>query len=43
MIVEPSTYAYAALAIVIATLLSALSVGRKVRHLDLVEVLKARE
>jgi len=43
IIVEPPTYAFAALAIVVATLLSALSVGRKIRHLDLVEVLKARE
>lgn len=43
VVIEPSTYAFAALAIVVAAFLSALSVGRKVRNLDLVEVLKARE
>ncbi len=42
-IIEPSTYALSALVIAIATVVSALIVGRKVNHLDLVEVLKARE
>ena len=43
VVVEPSTYGYAALTIVIATLLSAATVARKIGKLDLVEVLKARE
>jgi putative ABC transport system permease protein len=43
IVVEPSTYGYAALTIVIATLLSAATVARKIGKLDLVEVLKARE
>jgi putative ABC transport system permease protein len=42
-VVEPSTYALAALVIATATLVSAFLVGRKINHLDLVEVLKARE
>jgi putative ABC transport system permease protein len=43
MVVEPSTYAMAALVVVVATVASAFAVGWKVNHLDLVEVLKARE
>ncbi|MBM3783652.1 MAG: FtsX-like permease family protein [Acidobacteria bacterium] len=43
VVVEPSTYGYAALTIVVATLLSAATVARQIRKLDLVEVLKARE
>lgn len=43
MVVDPSTYALAALVVAVATVLSALTVGRKINHLDLVEVLKARE
>ncbi len=43
MVVEPSTYALAALVVAVATVLSAFTVGRKINHLDLVEVLKARE
>jgi putative ABC transport system permease protein len=42
-VIEPATYALAALVVAAATVLSALLVGRKVNHLDLVEVLKARE
>ena len=42
-VIEPSTYALAALVIATATLVSAFLVGRKINHLDLVEVLKARE
>lgn len=42
-VVEPSTDALAALTIAVAAVLSALFVGRKINHLDLVEVLKARE
>jgi putative ABC transport system permease protein len=43
VVVEPSTYAYSALAVLVATLLSALLVRRRIDQLDLVEVLKARE
>lgn len=43
VVTEPSTFAFAALVIAIATIVSAFIVGRKVNHLDLVEVLKARE
>ena len=42
-VIEPSTYALSALVVAVATALSALLVGRKINHLDLVEVLKARE
>lgn len=43
VVLEPSTYSYAALAVVLSTVFSALTVARQIRHLDLVEVLKARE
>jgi len=43
LVIEPSTYALAALVIAVATAVSAFLVGRKINHLDLVEVLKARE
>jgi putative ABC transport system permease protein len=43
LVIRPSTYALAALVILVATAGSALLVGRKINHLDLVEVLKARE
>ena len=43
MVVNASTYALAALVVAVATVLSAVTVGRKINHLDLVEVLKARE
>jgi len=43
LVIRPSTYALAALMILVATAGSALLVGRKINHLDLVEVLKARE
>ncbi len=42
-VIAPSTYAFAALVVAVATAVSAFTVGRKVNHLDLVEVLKARE
>jgi putative ABC transport system permease protein len=43
VVVEPSTYALAALVVALATTASAAFVGYRVNHLDLVEVLKARE
>jgi len=42
-VIEPSTYAMAAMVVFTATVVSAFFVGRKINHLDLVEVLKARE
>jgi putative ABC transport system permease protein len=43
LVVGPSTYALAATAVVIATIVSALIVRRRIDNLDLVEVLKTRE
>lgn len=43
VVLEPSSYSYAALIVVVSTILSALTVARQIKHLDLVEVLKARE
>jgi putative ABC transport system permease protein len=43
MVIEASTYAFAALVVLVAAVASAAFVGNKVNHLDLVEVLKARE
>jgi putative ABC transport system permease protein len=43
MVILPATYAYAVIAVVIAGLVSALVVRRKVDTLDLVAVLKTRE
>ncbi len=43
LVIEPSTYAQAALVVALSTVVSAAMVGYKVNHLDLVEVLKARE
>jgi putative ABC transport system permease protein len=43
MIVEPSTYAFSAIVVLIAATLSGLLVRRKLDHMDLVEVLKTRE
>ncbi len=43
LVLEPSSYAFAALVVVLSTILSALTVARQIKHLDLVEVLKARE
>jgi putative ABC transport system permease protein len=43
LVLEPSTYSFAALVVVLSTILSALTVARQIKHLDLVEVLKARE
>ena len=43
LIIAPRTYAFAALAILIAGIASALVVRHRVDHLDLVAVLKTRE
>jgi len=43
MVIDPGTYAFAALVVLLATALSAMIVRRQVDHFDLVEVLKARE
>ncbi|MBM3797172.1 MAG: ABC transporter permease [Acidobacteria bacterium] len=43
VVLEPSSYSYAALIVLASTILSALTVARQIKHLDLVEVLKARE
>ncbi len=43
LIINPPTYAFAAIVIILATLISALIVRRKLDRLDLVEVLKSRE
>ena len=43
VVLEPSSYSFAALVVVLSTILSALTVARQIKHLDLVEVLKARE
>jgi putative ABC transport system permease protein len=43
LILTPRTFALSALAVLVATLISALVVRHRVDHLDLVEVLKARE
>jgi putative ABC transport system permease protein len=42
-IIEPSTYAFAALVVLIAAVVSGLVVRRKLDHLDLVAVLKMKE
>lgn len=43
LIIEPRTYAFAALSVVVAGLVSALIVRRRIDRLDLVAVLKTRE
>lgn len=43
MIVEPGTYAFAALIVIASTLVSALLVRRRLNRLDLIAVLKTRE
>ncbi len=43
LVIDPPTYAFAALVVLVATAVSAMIVRHKVDHLDLVEVLKARE
>jgi putative ABC transport system permease protein len=43
LVIEPGTYAFAALVVLSATAVSAMIVRRQVDHLDLVEVLKARD
>lgn len=41
--IRPATYAFASVCVVVAALLSAWMVNRRIRHLDLVGVLKVRE
>jgi putative ABC transport system permease protein len=43
LVVEAGTFAFAALVVLVATVVSALVVRHRVDHFDLVEVLKARE
>ncbi len=43
LVANPATYAFAILVVVIATLVSGLIVARRLWHMDLTEVLKARE
>jgi putative ABC transport system permease protein len=43
VVIEPSSYAFSALVVTVATVVSALLVRRRVDRLDLVEVLKAKE
>jgi putative ABC transport system permease protein len=43
LVLSPRTFAFSALAVLVATVISALVVRHRVDHLDLVEVLKARE
>ena len=43
LVLEPRTYAYAALVIIVCSIFSALIVRQRVKHLDLVGVLKTRE
>jgi putative ABC transport system permease protein len=43
LVLTPRTFAFAALVVLIATVISALVVRHRVDHFDLVEVLKARE
>lgn len=43
LIINPPTYAFSAIVIIVATVISALIVRRKLDRLDLVEVLKSRE
>jgi putative ABC transport system permease protein len=43
LILTPRTFAFSALAVLVASVISALVVRHRVDHLDLVEVLKARE
>ena len=43
MVVEPVSYAWAAVAVVVVSALSGLAVRRRLDRLDLVAVLKSRE
>lgn len=43
LVLEPSTYAFAATVVLVSAAVSALAVRRKLDHLDLVEVLKTKE
>ncbi|NKI34084.1 ABC transporter permease [Wenzhouxiangella sp. XN79A] len=42
-VIQPASYAFAAAVVLIAMLVSAVAIGRRLYHLDLVEVLKTRE
>ncbi len=41
--IRPATYAFASVCVVVAAVMSAWIVHRRIRHLDLVGVLKVRE
>ncbi len=43
LVLEPSTYAFAALVVLVSAAVSALLVRRRLDHLDLIEVLKTKE
>jgi putative ABC transport system permease protein len=43
LIIEPSTYAFAALVVLVAAAVSSLLVRRRLDELDLIEVLKTKE
>ncbi len=43
LIIEPATYGFTALVLLVATLLSALLIAKRLYHLDMVAVLKTRE
>lgn len=43
LVIEPGTYAFAAIVILVAAILSAVAVGRRLFRMDLVSVLKVRE
>jgi len=43
LVIEPSTYGFSAVVVLVATVISALLMARKLYHLDLVAVLKTRE
>lgn len=42
-VIQPGSYAFASAVVLIAMLVSAVAIGRRLYHLDLVEVLKTRE
>ncbi len=42
-VIQPASYAFASAVVLIAMLFSAIAIGRRLYHLDLVEVLKTRE
>ena len=42
-VIQPASYAFAAAVVLVAMLVSSIEIGRRLYHLDLVEVLKTRE